>query len=207
MFKRTILALPVAALAFAAVAQAQTSATLTLRNGDRITGQLVDLGGVGFTVRIDGAERNITATDVAVIDFSGGSMTDADWEKVSGDNQVIWLKSGETVSGQLFDISGTSPLKITFKTASGDREFSSSEIGRIVFARPSNPIATSGASLQAPVGSGISINPKQPAASSLLRVDRVEAHAGHPCGDGRNEGIRARHVRPAAAPGPGMEGS
>jgi hypothetical protein len=174
MFKRTILALSVAALTFTGVAQAQENATLTLRNGDKVTGQLVDLGGVGFTVRVNGAERNIPTNDVAVIDFAGGSMTDADWNKVTGGNQVVWLKSGETVSGQLFDIGGTSPLKITFKTASGDREFSSNEIGRIVLARPSNAVATSGANLQAPSGTGISVNPKQPWTSTGMTVRKGE---------------------------------
>jgi len=174
MFKRTILALSVAALTFTGVAQAQENATLTLRNGDKVTAQLVDLGGVGFTVRVNGAERNIPTNDVAVIDFAGGSMTDADWNKVTDGSQVIWLKSGQTVSGQLFDISGTSPLKITFKTASGDREFSSNEIGRIVLARPSNAVATSGANLQAPNGSGISVNAKQPWTSTGMTVRKGE---------------------------------
>ena len=174
MFKRTILALSVAALTFTGVAQAQENATLTLRNGDKVTGQLVDLGGVGFTVRVNGAERTIPTNDVAVIDFAGGSMTDADWNKVTEGSQVIWLKSGQTVSGQLFDIGGTSPLKITFKTASGDREFSSNEIGRIVLARPSNAVATSGANLQAPTGSGISINPKQAWTATGMTVRKGE---------------------------------
>jgi hypothetical protein len=175
MFKRTILALSVAALTFTGVAQAQQNATLTLRNGDKITAQLVDLGGVGFTVRVNGAERTIPTNEVAVIDFAGGNMTDADWNKVTGGDQVIWLKSGETVNGQLYDIGGTSPLKITFKTASGDREFSSNEIGRIVLARPSNAVATSGsANLQAPTGSGISINPKQPWTATGLTVRKGE---------------------------------
>ena len=51
MFKRTILAVSVAALTFTGVAQAQENATLTLRSGERINAQLVDLGGVGFTVQ------------------------------------------------------------------------------------------------------------------------------------------------------------
>lgn len=176
MFKRTILALSVAALTFTSVAQAQQNATLTLRNGDTITGQLVDLGGVGFTVKVNGAERTIPTNDVAVIDFAGGTMTDADWNKLAGGNQVVWLKSGETVNGQIYDISGTSPLKITFKTASGDREFSSSEIGRIVLAKPANAVATSGSNvnLQAPTGSGISINPKQPWTATGMTVRKDE---------------------------------
>lgn len=174
MFKRTILALSVAALTFTGVAQAQENATLTLRNGDKVTGQLVDLGGVGFTVRVNGIERQIATHDVAIIDFSGGTMTDADWNKVTEGQQVVWLKSGETVNGQLFDIGGTTPLKLTFKTSSGDREFSSSEVSRIVLARPANAVATSGTNLQAPTGSGISVSPRQAWTATGLTVRKGE---------------------------------
>src|SRR3954447_22189746 len=83
MFKRTILALSVAALAITGVAQAQENATLTLRSGERISGQLVDMGGSGFAVRVNGQDRNVATNDVAVIDFTGGSATDADWAKVT----------------------------------------------------------------------------------------------------------------------------
>jgi len=175
MLKRTILALSVAALTFTGVAQAQENATLTLRNGDRVNGQLVDLGGVGFTVRVNGADRNIPTNDVAVIDFTGSSATDADWTRVSSGDQVVVLKSGGTVGGQLYDISGTTPLKITFKTASGDREFSSSEISRIVLTRPNTGVATSGtATLQAPTGNGISVSAKQPWTATGMTVRRGE---------------------------------
>jgi len=171
-----VLALTVAALTFTGVAQAQENATLTLRNGDKVTGQLVDLGGVGFTMRVNGTERNIPTNDVSVIDFAGGTMTDADWNKLSGGDQVVMLKSGETVSGHLYDIGGTSPLKITFKTASGDREFSSNEIGRIVLARPSNAVATSGstANLQAPTGNGITVSGKHAWTATGMTVRKGE---------------------------------
>lgn len=176
MFKRTILALSVAALTVTGVAQAQENATLTLKSGEKITAQLMDLGGVGFTVKVDGIEKQIPTNDVAVIDFGGGSMTDADWAKVSGGQPLIWLKSGETVNGQLYDISGSSPLKITIKTASGEREFSSNEIGRILLARPSNAVATSGtnANLASATGSGISVSPKQPWTATGLTVKKGE---------------------------------
>ncbi len=84
MLKRTILALAVVALPLSSLAVAQENATLTLRSGEKITGQLEDLGGVGFTVRVNGAQRQIPTNDVAVIDFGGSSMTDADWKKVPG---------------------------------------------------------------------------------------------------------------------------
>ena len=66
-------------------AYAQNSATLTLRSGEKVSGDLVDLGGVGYTVRVNGNERQIPQNDVAVIDFTGGSMSDADWAKFTGD--------------------------------------------------------------------------------------------------------------------------
>jgi len=176
MFKRTILALSVAALTFTGVAQAQENATLTLRSGDKVSGQLVDLGGVGFTVRVNGAERQIPTNDVAVIDFTGDSMTDADWAKLNDGSQVVVLRNGSTINGQLFDIGGTSPLKITFKTSSGDREFSSGEIGRIILARPTNAVATSGTNPQlAPAtGGGVSVSPRQPWTSTGLTFRKGE---------------------------------
>jgi hypothetical protein len=176
MLKRTVLALAVAALTFTGVAQAQENATLMLRSGERVSGQLVDMGGSGFTVRVNGQERQIPTNDVAVIDFTGAGMSDADWAKVSDGQQVLWLKNGETITGQLYDIGGTAPLKITFKTSSGDREFSSSDVGRIVLAKPSNAVATSGsnATLAQATGSGISVSARQPWTPTGLTVRKGE---------------------------------
>jgi hypothetical protein len=173
MCKRTILALSVTALISTGLAQAQENATLVLRSGDRVSGQLVDMGGVGFTVRSGGQERNVPTNDVAVIDFSGGSMSDADWAKVNQGQQALWLKNGDVIHGHLFDIAGTSPLRITFKTSSGDREFSSGDIARIVMARPSNAPASTG-SLTAPTGSGLTVSPRQQWTATGITVRRGE---------------------------------
>lgn len=173
MLKRTILALSVAALTLTGIAQAQESATLVMRSGERISGQLIDMGGVGFTIRVNGQERQIPTNDVAVIDFTGGTMSDADWAKISGGRQVVWLRNGQTVDGQLYDIGGTSPLRITIKTGSGEREFSSSEISRIVLARPDNVPATSGLPL-ASGGAGIAVSPRQAWTPTGLTVRKGE---------------------------------
>ena len=176
MFKRTILALTAAALMFTGVAQAQENATLTLRSGEKISAQLVDLGGGGFALRVNGAERQIPTNDVAVIDFTGGSMSAADWAKVPEGQQIVLLRNGDTVNGQLYDIGGTSPLRITIKTASGEREFSSNEIGRIILARPANVVATSGSNpaLAPATGAGVSVSPKQAWTSTGLAVRKGE---------------------------------
>ena len=145
MLKRTVLSVfCAAALLCTGAAYAQDSATLTLRSGEKVSGALVDLGGVGYTVRVNGNERTIPQNDVSVIDFTGGTMSDADWAAFNGTSKVV-LRNGQTIDGSLYDISGTSPLKLTIRTSNGEREMSSGEVARIVISRPENvAVATSG---------------------------------------------------------------
>src|SRR6476646_4728135 len=125
MWKRTVLSAVCAAAVFgAAMTYAQASATLTLRSGERISGDLVDLGGVGYTIRVNGGERQIAQNDVAVIDFTGNSMNASDWAKFSGTSQVV-LRNGQTLDGSLYDIGGANPLRLSIRTASGERDLSS----------------------------------------------------------------------------------
>ncbi len=179
MFKRTIFALAVAAVAYGGALQAQENATLTLRSGERISAQLLDHGGVGFTIRVNGQDRIIPQNDVAVIDFTGGTMNAADWAKVTAGQHVIWLRNGETISGSLYDIGGTTPLHLTFKTASGDRMLSSSEVARIVLSHTDAAAAavsgTTGATPSTPAsGSGIVVSARQAWTSTGLNVRRGE---------------------------------
>lgn len=173
MFKRTILALAVAALIVPAAAIAQENATLILRSGERISGQLVDHGGGGFTVRVNGQERQVPTNDVAVVDFAGANMSNADWQRVTGGTHVIWLRNGQTVNGEFYDISGTTPLRITIKTDAGQREFSSSEISRIALA-PLNSTAVPTSGSAVPEGAGIAVPGNQQWTSTGLTVRRGE---------------------------------
>jgi hypothetical protein len=144
MLKRTVLSVfCAAALLVTGAAYAQDSETLTLRSGEKVGGQLVDLGGVGYTVRVNGTERTIPQNDVAVIDFTGG-LTDADWTNFTGTSKVV-LRNGQTFDGSLYDIGGVSPLRLTIKTSNGEREMASNEVARILIARPETAaVATSG---------------------------------------------------------------
>ena len=172
MIKQTVAsALCAAALLVASVAVAQENATLTLKSGQQVTGQLVDLGGVGFTVRVNGQERQIPQNDVAVIDFTGGTV---DWSSFTGTHQVV-LRNGQTIEGQLYDISGTMPLKLTIKTPTGDRELSSNEVARIVLARPATASAvpttgTQTASTVGPNGGTITVPANQQRVATGLTV-------------------------------------
>jgi hypothetical protein len=165
MWKRTVLsAFCAAALLVTGTAYAQESATLTLRNGDKVSGQLMDLGGVGYTVSVNGTERHIAQNDVAVIDFGGGSMSDADWAAFNGTSKVI-LRNGQSFDGSLYDIGGSSPLRLTIRTANGEREVASNEVARIVIARPNNiAVATSGTGIAntPAVAGAVTVNANQP---------------------------------------------
>jgi hypothetical protein len=173
MLKRTVLSAFCAAAMLAGVAYAQESATLTLRSGEKMSGQLVDLGGVGYTIRVSGTERQIPQNDVAVIDFTGASMTDADWAKFSGPTVVV-LRNGQTMNGSLYDIGGASPLRLTIRTSDGDREISSTEVARIIIAKPENAVATSGSASAianpAAVPGAISVVASQPWTSTGFNV-------------------------------------
>jgi len=182
MLKRTILAVAVAALPLSGVALAQESATITMRSGDKVSGELMDLSGVGFTVKVNGTERQIPTNDVAVIDFGGSSMGDADWTKVPGNRPMVLLKNGETVNGRLVDIGGSSPLRLTLQTRSGNRDVSSSEVSHIILARPSNaPASTSSSSqssnanLAAATGSGLTVSPRQAWSAIGITVRKGES--------------------------------
>ena len=135
----SVLALTVA---LAAPAVAQQSATVVLRSGERVSGELVDMGGSGFEVRVGGASRRVPTGDVAVIDFGGSSsFPDAEVNQIPAGKHLIVLSSGQAVSGNLYDIGGTSPLRITVDTDSGRRDFNSNEVRRIYLARPSGSAA------------------------------------------------------------------
>ena len=179
MFKRTMFALTVAAVAYVGALQAQENATLTLRSGERISAQLVDLGGAGFTIRTNGQDRVIPTNDVSVIDFTGGTMSSDDWAKVTNGQHVIWLRNGDAITGTFYDIGGTSPLRLTFKTASGDREISSSEVAKIALSRTDAAAAATGttgstSTLNPATGTGLVVSARQAWTPTGITVRRGE---------------------------------
>jgi len=126
------------ALAMATPAVAQEAATVVLRSGERISGDVVDLGGSGFALRVGGSIRRVPTGDVSVLDFSGGtSFPDREVNQIPAGQHLVVLSDGQMIGGNLFDIGGTHPLRITVNTASGKRNFTSNEVRRIYLARPS----------------------------------------------------------------------
>jgi hypothetical protein len=115
-------------LLIGAVVTAQEHAVMVLKSGERIAGDLVDLGGSGFTIKVNSQSRQVPTRDVAAIEFASGKRTPV---PLPGEH-VLVLRNGDVVHGELIDIGGTHPLKITFRAVKKDREYPSSEISRIV---------------------------------------------------------------------------
>lgn len=113
------------------IMQAQERSTLVLKSGERITGDLIDLNASGLWMRVDGRDSAVNPSDVARIEFSGGQLPADAQSRLGAGQQMVLLKDGQVVEGRLADVSGTRPLHLTFDTASGQREFNSSDVAQV----------------------------------------------------------------------------
>lgn len=162
----------VSTLGLGTLMAAQESAIVVLRSGERVSGSVVDLNAQGLQVRVNGNDRWIGPGDIAAISFTG-DLSDADWNAVSAGTAVFVLRNGQTVTGELFDIGGTTPLRLSIRGGSGDRDIMSNEVARIIWARPANvatvntPVATGG-------GPGVVVPGNQQWVSSGITVRRGE---------------------------------
>ena len=146
MLKTTLIVcgLALASAGWPLAATAQEAATLVMRNGERLGVELVDLGGVGFTVRVNGQERRVPPGEVAVIEFTGGAPSPQALERLNSGRPVVVLRNGDVIEGRLYDIGGTHPLRITIDTPSGQRDFTSNEVAQIYYTNPGPTVATNG---------------------------------------------------------------
>src|SRR5919112_1973952 len=126
MLKRTVLsAFCAAAMLVTGVAYAQNSATLTLRSGEKVSGDLIDLGGVGFTMRVSGSgDRELSSNEVARIvlarpdNVATGTAGVAATPSVPGAITVqanqAWTSTGRTVrKGQRLTFTTTGEIQLS----------------------------------------------------------------------------------------------
>lgn len=166
-------------LLFTMPATAQEGATLVLKSGERVGGELIDLGGVGFTLRVNGQNRRIGTNEVAVIAFTGGNANADVLARLNNGQQVVVLRSGQAIDGRLSDVGGTRPLRITVDTASGQRNFNSSDVAQIFLAPPPGAVVgTAGAPPTPPGAIRVEANPGWvDAGINVSRGDRVSFNA------------------------------
>jgi hypothetical protein len=145
------------AILMAVTASAAPTVTLILKSGDKVRGELIDLGGVGYTLRVGGADRQIATGDVAVIDFTGAPFRPAELERVRQGQAIAVFHSGDVFEGRLIDIGGTDPLRMTFRTSGGNRDVNSSELSRVYLSQWQG-MPGSGAATQLPGQAGPSLD-------------------------------------------------
>ena len=71
MLRKTFTAIGIGlfSLATALPIGAQETATLALKNGERPSGQLIDMGAGGFVLRINGQDRQFPTGEVSAVEF------------------------------------------------------------------------------------------------------------------------------------------
>lgn len=186
MLKRPLIAymLCLSSFLFAMPATAQEGATLVLRSGERVSGNLVDLTGSGFIMRVNGQERRLGTNDVAVVEFTGGDANADILARLRSGQQVVVLRNGQAIEGRLHDVGGTNPLRLTINTPSGMRQFTSNDVAQIFLSTPPGAAAvgTAGAPA-APATSGVRVDANQAWVDSGLNVTRGDHVAFSASGD------------------------
>lgn len=120
------------------IMQAQERSTLVLKSGERMTGDLIDLNASGLWLRVDGRDSAVNPSNVARIEFSGGQLPADAQSRLGAGQPLVLLKSGQVIDGRLADIGGSSPLRLTFDTSSGQREFMSSDVAQVYMSAEGN---------------------------------------------------------------------
>jgi hypothetical protein len=158
----------------AAAVNAQEVATLVLHNGERPSGELVDHSGIGFTLRVNGQNRQFPERDVAAVQFDTASPSSAAQARISSGQPVVILRNGQVVEGRLVDIGGTRPLRVTIETSSGRRDFQSTEVAQIHLGGGSGTHATTGGENAQPGARQVTVQANQPWTDTGLNVARGE---------------------------------
>jgi len=185
MLKRPLIAyvLCLSSFLFAMSATAQEGATLVLRSGERVSGNLVDLTGSGFIMRVNGQSRQVGTNDVAVIEFTGGDANADVLARLRTGQQVVVLRNGQAIEGRLHDVGGTHPLRITVNTSSGSREFTSNDVAQIFLATPPGAAAVGTAGAPVAATSGVRVDANQAWVDSGVNVNRGDRVAFSSSGD------------------------
>jgi hypothetical protein len=169
------------ALMTALTANAQEVATLVLMDGQRPSGELIDLNGGGFTLRINGADRQFAANDVAAVEFVGGAPQPDVQSRIDAGQMLVVLRNGQIVEGRLVDIGGARPLRLSFDTPSGPRDYPSNDVAQIYLRGP-RANAAQAAAAAAPAGA-ILVPGNQPWTTSGLAVRKGDRIAFSATGD------------------------
>jgi hypothetical protein len=144
VIRKLILTFALAALALPSwtLASDEHRATVLLRNGDRVAGNLEDVEGGVVYVRVSlHDQRRLGIGDVALIDFVGGAsgLPETELSAARGSDHIALLRDGSSLRGQFVDIRGgeasagpNDPHMLIFRTTNGEeRRVALDSVGRI----------------------------------------------------------------------------
>lgn len=141
---RTAVGIGLFSLLTALPALSQEVATLALRNGERPSGELIDMNNSGLILRINGQDRAFPVNEVTAIEFAVGAVPREAQTRIDAGQPFVLLRNGQIVEGRLNDIAGSHPLRLSIDTASGSRDFNSNEVSQ-VWVNPAASRSASGA--------------------------------------------------------------
>jgi hypothetical protein len=135
MRKHFFIPVLVGMLALSAAQAFAQSATVVMRNGERVQAEVRDMSSV-FSLRVNGQPRQVAIGDIVLLDFTGnGRDISADeLSKANAANGYIVMKNGETFNASLKDLTGD-PLVAIFTNG---RRASLGEVSRIYLGSVSN---------------------------------------------------------------------
>jgi hypothetical protein len=141
-------ALALSSLLMAAPASSQEVVTLALVNGERPSGELVDLNAKGFVLRVGGDTRYYAVSEVATVEFVVGGPSPQAAAALDRGQSIVVLRDGQIIEGRLTDIGGTRPLRLTIETSGGNRDLESTQVAQVHLRKTAQAgvAATSGAS-------------------------------------------------------------
>jgi hypothetical protein len=136
MRKQLLIPVLVGILALGAVPAFAQSATVVMRNGDRVRADVIDMGR-NFTLNVNGQTREVPIGDIVLIDFAGDGRNVSldEVTKVNAANGgYVVMRNGEQFNASLQDFTGK-PLIAVF---SNGRKSNIGDIARIYFGSVSN---------------------------------------------------------------------
>lgn len=136
MRKQFLVPALVGMLALSAAQAFAQSATVVMRNGDRVRADVIDMGR-DFSFNVNGQERQVPLGDVVLIDFAGDGRnipTDEINKANAANGGYIVMRNGEQINARLQDFTGN-PLVAVF---SDGRKSNLGDISRIYFGSVSN---------------------------------------------------------------------
>jgi hypothetical protein len=136
MRKQLFVPMLVGMLALGAVQAFAQSATVVMRNGDRVRADVIDMGR-NFTLNVNGQTREVPIGDIVLIDFAGDgrNVSGDEISKVNAANGgYVVMRNGEQFNASLQDFTGK-PLIAVF---SNGRRSSTGDVARIYLGSVNN---------------------------------------------------------------------